>query len=325
MSSAGVSNRGCSMPLQRIIVDFGADHAFGRVPAKLIEHYDIEIGVSTIQKLTEQHAKQMYEQERLALEIPDRQGCAVQIGEIDGCMIPIVDIDEEAEDKRKKKTLKWKEARLSLSHEQNSVTPKFGVMFQGNVDDAGKSLLNSAILSNFGQETYYHSVGDGATWIANQVADKFGKQGHYLVDFYHVCEYLADASQSCANDGDKKTWIETQKTHLKNNDYKIVLSNLATNVEGDEIEDDKAPVRACRRYLSNRTEQLDYKTAIEKDLPIGSGEIESAHRYVIQERLKLSGAWWKADNADAMLALRVVRANGQFDKYWAETDLAEAA
>ena len=51
-------------------------------------------------------------------------------------------------------------------------------------------------------------------------------------------------------------------------------------------------------------------------LPIGSGEIESAHRYVIQIRLKIAGAWWKIENAEKMLALRVMRANGDWEKYW---------
>lgn len=159
-----------------------------------------------------------------------------------------------------------------------------------------------------------HAVGDGAVWIADQVDDKFGLQASYLVDFYHVCEYLSEAAKSCANDD--KSWLETQKQALKNNEYETVISNLKLNLEADEIEDQKAPVRACHRYLSNRTDQLDYKTAIEKGLPIGSGEIESAHRYVIQERLKLPGAWWKAANADSMLALRVLRANDQWDDYW---------
>ncbi len=79
---------------------------------------------------------------------------------------------------------------------------------------------------------------------------------------------------------------------------------------------------ACHRYLSNRTNQLDYKTAIDAELPIGSGEIESAHRYVIQERLKLSKAWWKAANADSMLALRKVRANNGWNKYWEKAKVA---
>ena len=51
---------------------------------------------------------------------------------------------------------------------------------------------------------------------------------------------------------------------------------------------------------------------------IGSGEIKSAHCYVIQHRLKIAGAWWKIENAEKMLALRVVRANGDWEKYWAE-------
>lgn len=175
-------------------------------------------------------------------------------------MIPIMTADEGAEDKRKNKILQWKEARLSLVHEYGSVTPKFGVVFQGEVDDAGQSLLNSAILAGFGQQTHLHAVGDGAPWIANQVQDKFGAQGSYLVDFYHVCDYLA-ASSDCANDDEPNNWLETQKNALKNNEYEKVLKALKPYLEADEIDDKKAPVRACYHYLSNRTNQLDYQTA----------------------------------------------------------------
>jgi hypothetical protein len=49
---------------------------------------------------------------------------------------------------------------------------------------------------------------------------------------------------------------------------------------------------------------------------MGSGEVESAHRYLIQARLKLSGVWWKIDNAAKMLALRVARANDNWNAYW---------
>ena len=103
---------------------------------------------------------------------------------------------------------------------------------------------------------------------------------------------------------------------MKNNEYLIVLENLKPHIEADGIDDSQAKVRACYRYLNNRTNQLDYKGAIEQGLPIGSGEIESAHRYVIQKRLKLSGAWWKAKNVEPMLALRVIRANNDWNGYW---------
>ena len=77
-----------------------------------------------------------------------------------------------------------------------------------------------------------------------------------------------------------------------------------------------APVRACVRYLSNRTGSLDYQGALAGELPIGSGEIESAHRYIIQSRLKRAGTWWTADNLANMLVLRVLRANREWDAYW---------
>ena len=37
---------------------------------------------------------------------------------------------------------------------------------------------------------------------------------------------------------------------------------------------------------------------------------------MIQSRLKLSGAWWKEVNAADMLALRINKANRNWEKYW---------
>lgn len=318
MMSAEISARCCSKPLQRAITDFGADHAFGQVPNKLHEHYGIKMSVSTIRQITEFHAQQMYAQQETR-EIDDKiKGCKQQIGQIDGCMLPIMTPNKEVEDKRKQKTLQWKEARLALVHEQGSIVPKFGAIFNGSVDDAGQVLLNCAVDAGFGSQTNFHGVGDGAFWIAKQVEKKFGRQSSYLADFYHVCEYLADAAKVCVPLAPEK-WIENQKKLLKSNDYQIVIENLESHLETTEIENNKAPVRACHRYLCNRTEQLDYKGAIEKDLPIGSGEIESAHRYVIQKRLKLPGAWWKIENVDPMLSLRIVRANNDWNSYWGDS------
>ena len=95
-----------------------------------------------------------------------------------------------------------------------------------------------------------------------------------------------------------------------------VLDDLALHLEPPEVEDKDAPVRACHRYIRNRPGQFDYPGALSEGLPIGSGEIESAHRYIIQQRLKIPGAWWKIENADKMLALRALRVNGNWESYW---------
>jgi len=63
------------------------------------------------------------------------------------------------------------------------------------------------------------------------------------------------------------------------------------------------------RYIANRPGQFKYQEAIATKLPIGSGEVESAHRFAIQKWLKLPNTWWSKDNAQAMLNLRAARAN----------------
>jgi len=75
---------------------------------------------------------------------------------------------------------------------------------------------------------------------------------------------------------------------------------------------------------SNRSLIIWIKGALERGLPIGSGEIESGHKSVLQRRLKLSGAWWKLENAEKMMALRITRANGEWQSYWSRLRQAHA-
>jgi hypothetical protein len=186
------------------------------------------------------------------------------------------------------------------------------------VEAAGRQLLACAVRAGFGTETLVHAVGDGAPWIVGQIEEQFGVQGSYLIDFYHVCEYLSEAAKTIVlMPAVREAWMEAQKDALKTGRLDEVLRALAPHREPSQTSDDQAPVRACHRYLSGRTNQLKYREALAEGLPIGSGEIESAHRYVVQKRLKLPGAWWCVEHAEHMIALRINRLNGDWDDYWA--------
>ena len=315
---AKVSPLGCSRPLQRAIVDFAADQPFAQARNKLVEHYGVELGESTIQRITFGHAEAMFEAGREGLDFPEEPGSSKPIVvETDGGMVPIVEPSLDAKDKRKGKKLSWREAKLSLAHAQGSRTPVYAGSIEGGVDAAGRQLLTCAVRAGFGTNSQVHAVGDGAPWIVGQVEEQFGDQGRYLIDFYHVCEYLSAAVSAIASDdAAKEAWIETQKEALKAGRLDATLQALAGHCEAPEVEDEKAPVRCCHRYLSSRRTQLDYRGALASGLPIGSGEIESAHRYVAQQRLKRPGAWWRVEHAEHMLALRIVRINGDWDAYW---------
>ena len=316
---ARVNPRGCSRPLQRAITDFAADDPFAKVASKLREHYGFEIGESTIQRIALGHAQAIFESDRPSAEFPKEPGRYKQIvAQTDGGMIPIMEPDAEQKDKRKGKKLAWREAKISLAHAKGSRTPVYAGGIEGGVDMAGRKLLACAVRAGFGADSRVHAVGDGAPWIVGQIEERFGDQGEYLIDFYHVCEYLSAAAKTIAPDAAAgKAWMEAQKDALKTGRLDAVLQALAPHREAPEVSDDQAPVRACHRYLGARKDQLKYREALAEGLPIGSGEIESAHRYVAHKRLKLPGAWWRVQHAEYMLALRINRLNGDWQAYWA--------
>jgi hypothetical protein len=312
-ASAAVSNRGCSQPLQRAVTDFGADVSFAQAAEKLREHYGVALAPETIRGIVEGHAQTMLTQQQAEQPAwPEVPGVAQLVAEVDGGMVPIVVTDTAQADRRAGKSLEWREAKLVLVHALGSTELHYGGTLLGGVEGAGRALFNSACRAGFGRETQVHALGDGALWIGAQVDQCFGAQATYLVDFYHVSDYLGAAAKHCASE--PSTWLHTQQQHLKANRLETVLAALAPYAEPDETPE--ASVNACRRYLDNRRHQLDYQGALACGLPIGSGEIESAHRYVVQQRLKRPGAWWTPQNAERMLALRLNRANRQWEQYW---------
>jgi Uncharacterised protein family (UPF0236) len=312
---ADIRCRAYSQPLQRVLSDFGAESSFGKAVERLKEHYGIEVPNAAVRQITQYHAEMMLKQQQELTNLPEQGHQSQIIGQIDGSMVPLVAVKEEASgDRRRTRTIGWQEARLALARVPGAVTARFGATM-GSVNQAGDQWTDCVIQLGGGAKTKIHCVGDGAGWIVEQVERCFGTQGTYLIDFYHVSQYLAAAAASIAPNKQRQ-WLHRQQGNLKANRLKPVFKALATHLEPAQTAAAAAPVRACYRYLSNRAKNLDYRRALQEGLPIGSGEIESAHRSVIQERLKIAGAWWKRDNAEKMIALRIRRANNEWHSYW---------
>jgi len=312
--SADIHSRDYSLLLERVITDFGADVSFNEVVEKLKEHYGIIISTSAVQIITKKHAKGCHDMLEQEEEMPNKESKCV-IGEMDGSMIPIVFLEKnENDDKRKWRKICWKEARLTVAKEKGSITKIF-LATLGTTECAGNLLKKCVQKIGYGEKTKIHCLGDGAAWIYEQVERVFGVQANYLIDFFHLSDYLAAAANSFTDEEPKK-WLKEQQEKIKQNKIDEVLEILKTNIESKNVIDkDDARVKCCR-YIENRKGQFNYLDAINNELPIGSGEIESGNRSVVQKRLKIPGAWWKMDTAENMLALRCARINGDWKKYW---------
>ena len=109
-----------------MVTDFGADVAFAQVMDKLVEHYGVMLGESTIRRITEGHAQTIFETAQLNESWPAQTGAETVIAQMDGGMVPIVEPDAAQQDKRKGKQLQWKEAKLCLAHAKGSKTLTYG-------------------------------------------------------------------------------------------------------------------------------------------------------------------------------------------------------
>jgi hypothetical protein len=299
--------------LQRAIVDFGADSSFSSAVEKVREHYGVQVSISSVRDATHRHGFAMQLETEIEVRMPEK-GVKSLVAEIDGTFLPIVEIGDFAGDKRKQRLCKYMEARLSLAASLGSHKPRYAATF-GSVESAGLQWKSCAIRAGCGKDTQIHCVADGARWILSQVKEQFGARATFLVDFYHLSEYLSAASKAIAED-DGQVWLWHQQDRMKQNKVSEVLAELRIYQEPEEVSDLDAPVRRCLRYIESKLDCLDYKGAIQRGLPIGSGEIESGHKSVLQSRLKLSGAWWKLENAEKVMALRITRANGEWQSYW---------
>jgi len=147
-------------------------------------------------------------------------------------------------------------------------------------------------------------ITDGAVWIGNWLSNNYPDATHIL-DFFHVCEKLALASKS---NQDSEKWLKKQKERLLNGKHKKVykavekLENYGVNEKVGLL-----------NYLKNNIYRMKYDEYRQKGLMISSGPIESAHRTVLQVRMKRSGQHWSENGCDNMIKLRVAYRSEKFD------------
>jgi hypothetical protein len=310
----GVTPRGRSKRLERVLTDFGSEHSFRHAAARVLEHYGFEISASAVREATLHHAgraQQLLETEyQQPFRVLPAQGAQHVVAQVDGSMVCTV----AAGPRTAKKPRQWKEIRLTAAQALGKSEKVYAATF-GEVDEVGRHWGHCARSAGWGLNSQVHALGDGAEWIRLQTREVFGAQGTFLCDYYHVSEYLAEAAPTCRAKTPEQ-WRRTQQKRLKRGALQKVIDTLAEHLEAVGTVEELAPVTNAHRYLSNRTDCLDYPRALRLGLPIGSGMIESGHRHVLQARLKKAGAAWLISNAGLIGSLRVLRANNRWTTLW---------
>jgi len=140
-----------------------------------------------------------------------------------------------------------------------------------------------------------------------------------VIDFIHVLEYLWKAAWSFFDKAEPaaEEWVAAQARkilHGKSAQAAAGIRRRATAYGYAGAE--RAGADECARYLRNKQQYLGYGTALAKGWPIATGIIEGACRHIVKDRMDITGARWGLDGAEAVLKLRTLTANGDFDAYW---------
>jgi len=153
-------------------------------------------------------------------------------------------------------------------------------------------------------------ISDGAPWIKNWIEDAF-PNAVSILDFYHASEHLYDFVEQFFKDKETgKKWATVQKELLLKSKVVKVINNIKL-IAGNG---NQAANKLIDYYKGN-IHRMNYKSYKQIGCGIiGSGAIESTHRTLIQERMKLSGQRWSKKGAQNMLNLRVTNMNGQWNK-----------
>lgn len=177
-------------------------------------------------------------------------------------------------------------------------------------------------------------VSDGDPDFRIYLKDYFGdySKGAFLMtlDLPHVMEYVWKAGTAVQRKGSDKLseWAATQKRHLLQSRADLVIRELATMLasipkKGPGNKGKRERLEDAIHYLGTNLDRMNYKYLRDQDLELGSGACEGAVNYVIGKRFDHGGMRWIVERAEALLQLRCIELNGDWDNFiqWFERKL----
>lgn len=259
---------------------------------------------------------------RLAHENKDPNSCRIGVNsdilylQTDGAMLP---------SREGKGATIWIENKLGVAFRSGDIrywTNKHGerchkickrdfCSYVGSVEEFQYHFLAMAIRNQCYSCSHIVIISDGASWIRNLKERLFPGATHIL-DLCHLKENVSHFANHIffGNPEEAQTWAKDISRQLEDGKHKIVLASL------EKYRDVKMPdgVINLYTYISNHADCINYPEYKANGFFIGSGVIESSHRTIMQERLKLAGMRWKRLTAQGILSLRCRNESGKWSE-----------
>lgn len=292
-----------TMHLQGLICLLGQHSVFEGASEMFKQLLGIQISAKQIQRVSEWYGKQIdplieknhtqYIPQLSAAKRKDEYTYTM----MDGSMLCILGKD------------RWKETKLArvfhssqnidIQKNRRQIVRSMYISHVGSIDGFFPKLERHLALVKACKRVF---VCDGAKWIWKWVEDNY-PGAIQILDYYHAVEKIEDLAKAHFTQEEKKqNWLDQQKDLLFQEKVIEVIFNIK-NIKSTSKQVIELKNIAINYYIENE-DRMRYKTFRDQGLLIGSGPIESAHRNVVHQRLRLSGQKWSIEGAQAILNLR---------------------
>ena len=167
-----------------------------------------------------------------------------------------------------------------------------------------------------------HIAIDGEKCLEKGLSTLF-PDASFVLDIRHLEEKIWTVGRSFYKEGSQELedWVESKRSLLYEGkveqlieELKELQKTLSKRAKRDQDKYEK--LQKLINYMEPRISMMDYKNYIDNDYPIASGIVEGAARYVIGERMDCSGMRWIPERAEAVLRLRCIELNGNWDDFF---------
>ena len=164
-------------------------------------------------------------------------------------------------------------------------------------------------------------LSDGDRDLAALSAEFFPGAEH-TVDFYHVAEYVHTAGECLMREGSQELarWFEEQRERLFRDEAELIVAELRRRLDampktGPGNKGKRKRLHDSVRYIEKRLPNIRYGSLLRRDLDIGTGAVEGAVKRIIGRRCDHGGMRWIEERVEAVVQLRCIELNGQWDDF----------
>jgi hypothetical protein len=138
-----------------------------------------------------------------------------------------------------------------------------------------------------------------------------------VCDIVHVLGYLWKAGAVLQRKEVVAPWVHDALLRVLLGHSAVVASTMRAAATRRKLSATaRKSVDVCARYLHNHAPYLAYHRYLKAGYPVATGVIEGGCRYLVKDRLTLTGARWSLNGAEAVLKLRAVKVSGDLASYW---------